>query len=129
MVAIIQTSYFGRAKNMANAVAISQGVPKWFTGERYMALAPPWSLVHEKNEAIYTRRYQEEVLAKLCPLHVEGDLDGKILLCWEKPDEFCHRHIVAKWLERNLLIKVQELDSGRGPEKKKLGMRDLSSFL
>lgn len=106
---MIQTSYFGRAKGLENAVAISQGVPKWFSGARYLALAPSWGLVKEKNETIYTRRYQAEVLAKLNPVHVADDLEGKILLCWEKPGEFCHRRLAAEWLERNLLIEVPEL--------------------
>ena len=23
------------------------------------------------------------------------------LLCYEKPDDFCHRHLVADWLNKN----------------------------
>lgn len=23
------------------------------------------------------------------------------LLCYEKPDDFCHRHLVADWLRKN----------------------------
>ena len=32
-----------------------------------------------------------------------------VLLCYEKPPQFCHRHLVAKWLEKELNIKVEEL--------------------
>lgn len=32
-----------------------------------------------------------------------------ILLCFEKENEFCHRHLVATWLEKSLEIKVQEV--------------------
>jgi uncharacterized protein (DUF488 family) len=24
-----------------------------------------------------------------------------VLLCYEKPDSFCHRHLVAKWFNEN----------------------------
>ena len=32
-----------------------------------------------------------------------------ILLCFEKPGEFCHRHLVAQWLKSNLNIDVIEI--------------------
>lgn len=106
---MIQTSYFAKAAKMDNAVAISIGVPKWFKGERYPALAPSWSLVKESNEKTYRERYYREVLSRLNPVYVADDLEGKILLCHEKPGDFCHRRLVAEWLERNLLIEVPEL--------------------
>jgi len=34
---------------------------------------------------------RDEVLSKL---------NGVVLLCYEKPDEFCHRKVIAKFLER-----------------------------
>jgi len=48
------------------------------------------------------------VLSKLDPQRLYEDLDGSILLCWENSDQFCHRHIVAMWLEKNLGIEVPE---------------------
>jgi hypothetical protein len=38
------------------------------------------------------------------------NLEGKVLLCWELPSQFCHRRLVTEWLEKNLLIEVTELD-------------------
>ena len=70
-------------------------------------------------QSIYTRRYQAEVLDKLDPVAVVMDLDRlcylpegpveAILLCWEPPGAFCHRRLVAEWLERSLGIVVPEL--------------------
>lgn len=118
---MIQTSYFAKAAKMENAVAISQGVPKWFTGERYPLLAPSWALVKETDESKYRQRYYNEVLKGLNPVYVADDLEGKILLCHEKAGEFCHRRIVAEWLEKNLLITVPELGfmntAGAAPRK------------
>ena len=31
-----------------------------------------------------------------------------VLLCYEKPGDFCHRHILANWLEENFGFKVEE---------------------
>jgi hypothetical protein len=46
----------------------------------------------------------------LNPVRVADELEGKVLLCWELPGQFCHRRLVAEWLEKNLLIEVPELD-------------------
>ena len=48
-------------------------------------------------------------VALVTPFNKDGSVDyGKlkeltqsdqiILLCYEKPDDFCHRHLVAQWL-------------------------------
>ena len=29
---------------------------------------------------------------------VSGFTDGDVMLCYEKPSDFCHRHILAAWL-------------------------------
>jgi len=47
------TSYFGNVKNLKGQklVAISQGIPKWYIGPRYMPLAPSWGLIKLTDEA------------------------------------------------------------------------------
>lgn len=107
---MIQTSYFAKAAALPNAVAISQGIPKWYNGKRYKPLAPSWEMIHLKDPELYRKRYYEEVLSKLDPKQVAADLDGCILLCHEKDSIFCHRRIVAEWLEAALEIKVPEMD-------------------
>lgn len=93
-----------------NAVAISQGVPKWYKGKVYKKLAPSWALVKIEDEKEYVRRYKYEVLDRLDPAQVLKELgEDAVLLCWEKPGEFCHRRIVAEWLEEELGIEVPEL--------------------
>jgi hypothetical protein len=107
---MIQTSYFARAAHLPNAVAISQGIPKWYKGTRYKPLAPSWDMIHTKDPELYKKRYCEEVLSKLDPKQVASDLDGCILLCHEKDSKHCHRRIVAEWLEAALGIKVPEME-------------------
>ena len=107
---MIQTSYFAKAASLPNAVAISQGIPKWYNGARYIPLAPSWEIIHLKDPELYKKRYYQEVLSKLDPGKVASDLDGCILLCHEKDNTFCHRRIVAEWLEAALGIKVPEIE-------------------
>lgn len=62
------------------------------------------------DEEFYTKQYYKEVLDKLDPKEIYDEIgEDSVLLCWEKPGSFCHRRIVAKWLEDNLSIKIEEL--------------------
>ena len=89
------------------------------TYKSYKQLAPKyvwWKKWHDENlsNEWYIQKYNETVLSKLDPQNVYNDLtkDGKdvVLLCWEEdPNEFCHRHLVAEWLNKNLNIEVEEL--------------------
>lgn len=106
------TSCFGVSASHPNAVAISRGVPRWYKGRTYMPLAPSWALIKVRDEAEYTRRYKIEVLARLDPRKVADDLGADaVLLCWERPGEFCHRRLVAAWLKETLGMDVLELVS------------------
>ena len=125
---MIQTSYYQKARSLPNAVGISQGVPKWYTGALYKKLAPPWEIVKIENEATFRRLYHEMVLSRLNPVHVADELEGKVLLCWELPGQFCHRRLVAEWLEKNLLIEVPELHEPKAAARRMI-QRELWSFL
>jgi len=110
---MIYTSYFA-GKRYANEQVISiarktpvNDIPV------YIELAPSFELVKEykkdHDQSKYVLRYAIEVLSKLDPFKVVRDLDNKVMLCYEKPGAFCHRHIVAKWLNVYTKIEVVEL--------------------
>lgn len=40
------------------------------------------------------------------------------LCCYEKPGDFCHRHILAKWLTENTGIEITEFGEARKKESK-----------
>lgn len=91
-----------------------------------------------KNNDFYIEHFNEEVLKNLNPYDVIEDLENLIknstiyddnlkifleivncmiwdnphihivLICYEKPNDFCHRHLVSKWLKDNN-IKCKEL--------------------
>ena len=61
------------------------------------------------DEVAYTESYYSKVLNKLDPHKVYKDLQNMTLLCYEKYGSFCHRHIVAHWVEQSTGFKVKEL--------------------
>jgi hypothetical protein len=84
----------------------------------YRRLAPgSWFNSVSKEE--YERLYQAEVLDKLNPQEVWDELHKlangaePVLLCYEKPPfddrNFCHRRLIAAWLERELGVEVPEI--------------------
>lgn len=105
---MIQTGYFAKYKG-SNGVAICLYPPKWFKGDVYPQLAPTRRLLEwykssaqdEKAQDIYRRIYYRDVLNHLNPEAVYRALDGKVLLCYEKSGDFCHRHLVSEWLNAN----------------------------
>jgi uncharacterized protein (DUF488 family) len=40
-----------------------------------------------------------------------------IWLCYERVNEFCHRHIAAQWLMDRADVKIMELAGGQTPEQ------------
>ena len=102
---MIYTSNFSNVKNLNknDCVSISIGTPIWFNGEIFKGLQPTWNLVMNHKKGIitddeYTKLYYEIVLNKLKPQEIIDKLDNKILLCWCKKNNFCHRKIVSNWL-------------------------------
>jgi uncharacterized protein (DUF488 family) len=112
----IYTGNFANVKKYRGAglhpisIAISA---RYFTGDLYRPLNPDRAFMKEPKLS-YTPKYQKK-LAILSPANVVSDLEklsnGKdvILLCHEGEDDFCHRHLVADWLEQRLNIEVIEL--------------------
>lgn len=109
----MKTSYFAKYKK-EDGVSISLYKPKWFNGEEYKQLAPPsfllWKYKNgEVNNDEYVEIYKKYTLEKLDASQVYEDLQDKVLLCYEKSSDFCHRHIVAEWIYEKLGIKVNEI--------------------
>jgi hypothetical protein len=113
----MQTSYFNNVKEMKdkNLVSIARSSPAWFKGRQYKKLAPSWKLLNDykTNKMSYNEYigiYTTEILQKLDVTETIKELgEDAILLCWE-PSGFCHRHIVAVWIEDKMGLKVKEMD-------------------
>lgn len=111
------TSYFGQIKKISNPVSISRFPPFWYKGPRYSLLAPSEQLLNlyklgKISNPEYTIRFNDYLktldAAKVYETLTQSYGDC-VLLCYEKSNEFCHRHLVSKWLEENLDISVTEL--------------------
>jgi Protein of unknown function, DUF488 len=110
---MITTSNFAKSGKHADAVAISQGVPRFYRGKRYMLLAPPRWLLKAEDPELFDREYRKQ-LESLDAKQVAEDLGANaILLCWESFNVRCHRRLVAEWLEARLGIVVPELGHAR----------------
>ena len=117
----IYTSYFANLRNLPDNVcpiSICGKAPDWYKGIQYKALAPKyWFFKKYKEDGdaeFYTLAFQKDVCDALNVSTTLLDLQklagDKIpcLICYEKPGDFCHRHIVAEWIKNNSNIKVEE---------------------
>ena len=116
------TGYYALLKKYKDnglfTVGISGSVPPFYEGARILEFAPRKEMFNRwKNGEIDNFRYHEEyvkyldsldkkdVRETLNELKEHGDV---IFLCYEKSGVFCHRHILADWLENNFGEKVDE---------------------
>ena len=112
----IHTGNFANVKKYRNAniepinIALSA---RYFSGEKYKPLNPDWKF-KDFGEKEYTPLFNEK-LNKLDSKNVYKDLlslssnKDIVLCCHEKAGDFCHRHLVAKWLSKELNIEIVEL--------------------
>lgn len=123
---MIYTSYFAKLKSLPEDVipiSICGKAPDWYKGLQYKKLSPKydffmkWKENHDND--YYIEHFQAEVLDKLSVTDVLRDLLNMLpdrsskhniaLICYEKPSDFCHRHLVADWLNKNG-FKCEEYD-------------------
>lgn len=116
---MIYTSYFAKLRSLPDyivPVSICGKAPEWYQGLQYKKLAPKYDFFMEwkrnKDNDFYIKCFQEQVLDKLNPTDVILDLSKMVygynvgendiaLICYEKPSDFCHRHLVADWFNKN----------------------------
>lgn len=126
---MIYTTYFAQLRNLPENVfpiSICGKAPDWYKGVQYKKLAPKyeffteWKKNHDND--YYVSHFKSEVLDTLVPIKVLNDLQLKLpedirakmnapvyvskdwhiaLVCYEKPQDFCHRHLVSAWLKEN----------------------------
>ncbi len=124
------TSYFGNLKNLpADVVPISicGKAPDWYKGLQYKKLAPKYDFFMKWKETrdneYYIRCFRDQVLSvtsfydtfrELQEMARKVNPDGKYicLICYEKPGDFCHRHLVAEWFREND-ISCEEFNNRR----------------
>jgi Active DUF488-N3 subclade len=114
-------------------VGITVGKPRWLLGYPvvYLDVLAPWGLLQVFDKAEFTAPYHAQLdragvnrvlrdLQRISDAHAGQDL---VLLCYEdvrKPDEWCHRQVLAEWLLERAGLAVAEMidpapvNGGRG---------------
>jgi len=117
--------YSAWAPWMGVPIATSIGQPKWMPGLEQMPSAKPFGIFgkHE-TEFEFRLAYEhkldttsEKVRADLQRISARYPNERLVLLCWEdlsKPGEWCHRRMLADWLEGKG-ITVPELTLADSP--------------
>ena len=133
----IYTSYFGNIKELKKAgiipISIARWVPKWYNGISLKNVAPTPSMLKEDiTRDEYIARYKamiKNVNAREFIENLSYFTKGQpcALLCYEKPNEFCHRHLLAEYLNKELGLNIQEFNL-TGKEIPKAEPQELSLF-
>lgn len=122
----IYTSYFANRLKLQNAGIISVSIalypPRWFRGIITKYVSPTYDILHNTStEEEYTKRFNSEILNHRDPKKFIQSLEqtarGKdiALCCFEMPNEFCHRHLVAKWMNEQLGLDIEEYGISKNP--------------
>jgi uncharacterized protein (DUF488 family) len=116
----ILTSYFAMVKNLpenTQPISISRFSPKFFKGPCYTKLAPTSQILKLYKAGViddnaYIQMYYDQVLSTLNAYTVVDELLAiagnkiPVLVCYESPDKFCHRHLLNEWF--NEIVDVEE---------------------
>ena len=137
---MIYTGYYAKLKEYENAglqpLSIAGRAPSFYKGPQYKSFAPEYKMFMDwKKGKIDNMEYTSIFTKHLDTLDKEAvrrtlnsfDKDV-ILLCYEKTGDFCHRHIVADWIEKNLNMRVDEYDTGYKDKEDRL-IYELISYI
>ena len=108
---------------IGNLISISgdRGRSVGFTGKSLPKLAPKkvfWDIWHkrigkiseEENNKYYIREYYWQVLSKVDIEELLKNEKDPILLCFERKQEFCHRHVVAEYINIRYGTEVKDIE-------------------
>ena len=114
----IYTSYFGNLRKLHEVgivpISIARWNPRWYNGFTMQELAPTKYML---SDACSTEEYISMYKQILSGMYsgtilksIESMGKGKdvALLCYEKPGDFCHRHMFAEWFTKTTGIPVEE---------------------
>ena len=130
----IYTSYFGNIRRLNEAgifaVCVAIGKPKYLNLPQIINVAPTRYMLSDACSYEEYLRLYDQILArqnaKQVVKQIEALSGGRdvALCCYEKPGDFCHRHILAKWITDNTGIEVKEF----GVIEKKKAKYEQASF-
>ena len=119
----ILTSYFAAVPQLADQypnhalVSIARRKPDWLELPTWFQLAPSRNLLWSyKNGDVTEEQFTETYLLRLGMMNAKATVGALVdcygprlvLLCWERPYEFCHRKLAARWLLAEGGVEVLE---------------------
>jgi hypothetical protein len=121
----LATSRYGAADLIAESglapVGVTVSLPRWRLPYELAGVASPLApngLLELDDEIVFEARYRERLdrfgVARARTLFDAfasvADAPGCVLLCFERPGEFCHRRVFAAWWEELTGEAVPELE-------------------
>ena len=114
----IYTSYFGNQKNLRKAgimpIGIARWKPRFYNGVCMYSVAPTTYMLSDMcGQEEYVELYNE-ILRKRGAHNILNEINALAqgrdvaLLCYEKPGDFCHRHLLADYLNKELGLNICE---------------------
>ena len=115
---MVYTTYFAKLKQLQEdivPIAICAKPPVGFKGAVFKQLAPKYDFFKyykvTGDTEYFTKCYNEQILNWLNPALILDALYREAgvspitsdiaLVCYEKPSDFCHRHLVADWFNKH----------------------------
>ena len=131
----IYTSYFGNSRKLKEAgikiICVAIGRPRFISGVPQMVnVAPTRYMIsaacsHDEYLRLYNNILESQDAKKVVEqIKTLSDGQDVALCCYEKPSDFCHRHILAKWLTDKSGIDILEF----GVVVKKVPKYELASL-
>lgn len=109
---MIYTSYFSKIKNLDDSyiiIGVTRFPPSKFKNNISFIAPSEWLLYKYKNNKINEKEYEEIYTKELdCKIdlfleylkRIQTNNKHIVLCCYEKSEKFCHRHILAKELNK-----------------------------
>lgn len=124
----IYTGSYDKCKS-GNLISISfdKGKDAGFNGKAMTELAPFRDFFHiwrdnigkipeEENTRFYIEQYYNKVLSKVDIISLLEKEENPILLCYEDSGDFCHRHVLAEYINIKYGIFVPEIEINKKSE-------------
>ena len=118
----IYTGNYEKCK-AGNLISISfdKGKDAGFNGKAMTELAPFRDFFHiwrdntgkipeEENTRYYIEQYYNKVLSKVDIMSLLEKEEDPILLCYEDSKDFCHRHVLAEYINIKYGLVVPEIE-------------------
>lgn len=92
-----------------------QSLPELFPSKSLLSSYKKGKVDYENYKKIYYNEVLKNLDVKNLIKKIKTFGNKVVLVCYEKPDDFCHRHIVSHWLKYLTGYKIQEFGVKKKP--------------